>query len=271
MKTTCQMPVREQAVKPICGTSLGVSALKPSANRHSKSKDGAKRLKVPSQVSKKNGSSDLSWNWINLRAWLGVSAADLAESQPRPYCFVHNIHYAKSRMGSRSALTGNFCTVWNAPNASAPTADALVTPEGHRFQAGDLAWWSLAIRQAEAFRVLSRKQREMRGGPGAAASTDGRQDGMEADALAPVASALMRQVRSGPSSLPDREISSEARRETQQGQPKARATVCKQTARRILSGKPALSTQINEGDRGSLGLTPKNRPKSAARRTGGAA
>lgn len=149
--------------------------------------------------------------------------------------------------------------------------DALVTPEGHRFQAGDLAWWSLAIRQAEAFRVLSRKQREMRGGPGAAASTDGRQDGMEADALAPVASALMRQVRSGPSSLPDREISSEARRETQQGQPKARATVCKQTARRILSGKPALSTQINEGDRGSLGLTPKNRPKSAARRTGGAA
>lgn len=29
--------------------------------------------------------------------------------------------------------------------------DVLVTPEGHRFQAGQLAWWSLLVRQARAF------------------------------------------------------------------------------------------------------------------------
>ena len=30
--------------------------------------------------------------------------------------------------------------------------DVLVTPEGHEFKAGDLAWWSLLVRQAREFR-----------------------------------------------------------------------------------------------------------------------
>lgn len=37
--------------------------------------------------------------------------------------------------------------------------DTLHTPEGHRFRAGDLAWWSLLIRQAEAFRAVMRERR----------------------------------------------------------------------------------------------------------------
>lgn len=37
--------------------------------------------------------------------------------------------------------------------------DTLYTPEGHRFRAGDLAWWSLLIRQAEAFREIMRERR----------------------------------------------------------------------------------------------------------------
>src|SRR5690606_9143088 len=36
--------------------------------------------------------------------------------------------------------------------------EVLVTPEGHRFHAGDLAWWSLLIRRARAFSAL-RQQR----------------------------------------------------------------------------------------------------------------
>jgi len=149
--------------------------------------------------------------------------------------------------------------------------DALVTPEGHRFQAADLAWWSLAIRQAEAFRVLSRKQREMRHDAERGPLGNGGNDGGEGDALAPVASALLRQVRSGPSSLPDRKVNSEARRtaggETQSGRPKVERV----PASRCSTGlaKDALPARISEGERGSPSLTPQYRPKSAVRRTGG--
>jgi len=38
--------------------------------------------------------------------------------------------------------------------------DVLVTPEGHRFQAGELGWWSLLVRQACAFREVLRDRRE---------------------------------------------------------------------------------------------------------------
>jgi hypothetical protein len=37
--------------------------------------------------------------------------------------------------------------------------DVLFTPEGHRFQAGELAWWSLLVRQAHAFAQLMAAQR----------------------------------------------------------------------------------------------------------------
>lgn len=37
--------------------------------------------------------------------------------------------------------------------------DALVTPEGHEFRAGDLAWWSLTVRQAHEFQAIMRERR----------------------------------------------------------------------------------------------------------------
>lgn len=37
--------------------------------------------------------------------------------------------------------------------------DVLVTPEGHEFPAGDLAWWSLLIRQAREFRRIQAERR----------------------------------------------------------------------------------------------------------------
>lgn len=37
--------------------------------------------------------------------------------------------------------------------------NVLVTPEGHRFEAGDLAWWSLLVRQAHEFRALMATRR----------------------------------------------------------------------------------------------------------------
>lgn len=38
--------------------------------------------------------------------------------------------------------------------------ETLITPEGHRFHAGDLAWWSLLIRRARAFSDLCRHARQ---------------------------------------------------------------------------------------------------------------
>lgn len=37
--------------------------------------------------------------------------------------------------------------------------EVLITPEGHRFHAGDLAWWSLLVRRARAFEDLSAARR----------------------------------------------------------------------------------------------------------------
>lgn len=45
--------------------------------------------------------------------------------------------------------------------------DALVTPEGHEFRAGDLAWWSLTVRQAHEFQNLLRARRAAEPGAGA--------------------------------------------------------------------------------------------------------
>lgn len=41
--------------------------------------------------------------------------------------------------------------------------DALVTPEGHEFRAGDLAWWSLTVRQAHEFQAIMRERRGQHG------------------------------------------------------------------------------------------------------------
>lgn len=37
--------------------------------------------------------------------------------------------------------------------------NVLITPEGHQFEAGDLAWWSLLVRRAKAFGELLRAGR----------------------------------------------------------------------------------------------------------------
>jgi transcriptional regulator with XRE-family HTH domain len=51
------------------------------------------------------------------------------------------------------------------------SGDTLVTPEGHRFHAGDLAWWSLLVRRARAFSAL-RAARDAEAGAGEAARPD---------------------------------------------------------------------------------------------------
>jgi hypothetical protein len=41
--------------------------------------------------------------------------------------------------------------------------DTLITPEGHQFQAGELGWWSLLVRQARAFREVLRDRDDKAG------------------------------------------------------------------------------------------------------------
>lgn len=80
--------------------------------------------------------------------------------------------------------------------------DALTTPEGHQFRSGDLAWWSLLIRQADAFRVIMDKQRKAAaeradGAPATAVSDD---DARHAGApQMSLAQSLLAGVRSRPS------------------------------------------------------------------------
>jgi hypothetical protein len=54
--------------------------------------------------------------------------------------------------------------------------DVLVTPEGHRFQAGELAWWSLLVRRARAFSEL-RAARDAKAGAGEPARPDAEEPG----------------------------------------------------------------------------------------------
>lgn len=43
--------------------------------------------------------------------------------------------------------------------------DVLVTPEGHEFAAGDLAWWSLLVRQAREYRTARAQLRALQDAP----------------------------------------------------------------------------------------------------------
>ncbi len=150
--------------------------------------------------------------------------------------------------------------------------DVLVTPEGHRFPAQDLTWWSLAMRQAEAFRSLSRKQREQQRSDTSEGSEAGRQAGTEPPAGAAVALSLLQQVRSAASSLPGRKARREVLRTagdgSQSGRPKPERVQQAAAPRGLATD--VLSAPICEGERGSHSLTPQSGPKSAARRTGGA-
>ncbi|MFI8716345.1 VC1465 family Xer recombination activation factor [Stenotrophomonas sp. NPDC077464] len=156
----------------------------------------------------------------------------------------------------------------------------LHTPEGHTFPAADLAWWSLAIRQAEAFRSIMREQRSEKPGTASEGSDVGRQAGMEPGALAGVATSLLTQVGSAASSLPGRTASSEAPQTpgrcnaTQVG---AEGTGKDTKERQAAAGVgPAKDVRppLSRGGRGSHSLTHKSRPKSAITRpasSGGAA
>ncbi|MCA0299482.1 MAG: VC1465 family Xer recombination activation factor [Proteobacteria bacterium] len=72
--------------------------------------------------------------------------------------------------------------------------DVLVSPEGHEFAAGDLAWWSLCTRQAEAFREIMHKQR--RAHREGADATNGASATVGAPAPTPLATAMRGHVLS---------------------------------------------------------------------------
>lgn len=154
--------------------------------------------------------------------------------------------------------------------------DVLHTPEGHTFPAADLAWWSLAIRQAEAFRSIMREQRSERHGNASQGSDAGRQASMEPVVLAGVATSLLAQVGSAASSLPDRKVASEApqtpgsRQATQVGS-EGGATGA---STGFMDPAKGVRPPLSRGGRGSHSLTHKSRPKSAITRpasSGGAA
>lgn len=144
--------------------------------------------------------------------------------------------------------------------------DVLVTPEGHKFPAGDLSWWALAIRQAEAFRSIMRQQRlakssvtqadkvDAAAGNGAGAKVPDAAS-MDAIELAVVAKYLLSQVRSAPSSLPRLQARCRA------PQPKSEGGSTEASLGFTGSAKQTLSAARMRGERGELSLTPKNRPK----------
>lgn len=150
--------------------------------------------------------------------------------------------------------------------------DVLHTPEGHTFPAADLAWWSLAIRQAEAFRSIMRKQRPGHLVADSQASGNGRKDGSEAWESATVAKSLLTQVGSAASSLPDRKVSSEApqgscRRKPYEAPPGGTGKNTKELQAAAGVG-PAKDVRppLSRGGRGSHSLTHKSRLKSAISR-----
>lgn len=86
-------------------------------------------------------------------------------------------------------------------------ADRLNTPEGHTFEAGDLAWWSLLVRQAREFRHVRRALREAQLQAAQVAAEHARQ-GVPAVACAacsaPAAAPSIDTARPGSAALVDR-------------------------------------------------------------------
>ena len=141
--------------------------------------------------------------------------------------------------------------------------DVLITPEGHKFPAADLAWWALAIRQAEAFRTLMRKQRPADHASTSQGSDAGRQAGMEPLELAAVAQSLLSQVGSAPSSLPRLQARSKAPQTPGSRQATQVGSEGVATDASIGSMGPAkdVRSPLQGGGRGSHSLTPQYRPK----------
>ncbi|WLA10716.1 VC1465 family Xer recombination activation factor [Xanthomonas translucens] len=124
----------------------------------------------------------------------------------------------------------------------------LVTPEGHQFPAADLSWWSLCVRQAEAYRQMRRAQR-----------------GAPPEPPGALASSMLAQVRSAPSNLPARQARSEVLKpagDPPQCWPKLERV--RQAAAPRGSAKQTLSTSAVRGERGELSLTPQYRPHQAS-------
>ncbi|GAE55322.1 hypothetical protein XPR_1957 [Xanthomonas arboricola pv. pruni MAFF 301420] len=149
--------------------------------------------------------------------------------------------------------------------------DVLVSPEGHAFPAADLGWWSLAIRQAEAYRTLSRKQRQAKQAHATEGSDAGACDSAEPGELAGVAKSLLQQVRSGPYSLPGRKVSSEVPRRSCRRQPTRTEPGARVPVASCGPQDPTKAAQHpgTRGGWGGLSLTPEDRPKSATPRRKG--
>lgn len=140
--------------------------------------------------------------------------------------------------------------------------DVLHTPEGHTFPASDLSWWALAIRQAEAFRSIVRRQRLAKRGAqfsetdaalgNGAQATVARAAAVDAGELAAVANSVLSQVGSVPSSLPRRQARCKA---------PSKGGLTEASFGSAGSAKHSLSAALMRGERGELSLTPKNRPQ----------
>ncbi|MCD0252534.1 VC1465 family Xer recombination activation factor [Xanthomonas campestris] len=151
-------------------------------------------------------------------------------------------------------------------------ADVLITPEGREFKAADLSWWSLVFRQAEAFRTLSRQQRQAKQQQATEGSDASACAGAEPAELVGVAMSLLKQVRSAPSSLPGRKTSSGAPQAASSiAEPLGDTGTSKKGTQACAGAGPTKAVKHlgTLGGLGGLSLTPESRPKSAAPRLKG--
>lgn len=146
--------------------------------------------------------------------------------------------------------------------------DRLITPEGHEFPAGDLAWWSLLVRQAEMFRTLIRERRQVQQPSIDGSLQGGRQAALEAQPLADVAKSLLGQVRSAPLAvrpLQGQQNGSEGRRTVASNASDSEGMASAASCGHVGQQAPSLTSKPS-GGWGGLSLTPQNRPKNAAPR-----
>jgi transcriptional regulator with XRE-family HTH domain len=112
--------------------------------------------------------------------------------------------------------------------------DTMTTPEGHNFRAGDLAWWSLLVRQAHEFQRIMRERRAE-----AAAGREAAGGSARSSAVPPGPVARSGALDSTPAPAVEAELPG---RDAQQGAPSDRSTVgrCEQRTGRVSeAGIPA--------------------------------
>ena len=184
----------------------------------------------------------------------GIRTSARGSVARHPCLYLHNRHYAKSRVAQRAALrrsplqrrhharrflearlrlrltqaecadllqiTPRTLRYWEAGSVRIPHAayrllrvlgggrylddpawrsftvrgDVLVTPEGHEFPAGDLAWWSLLVRQAREYRTARAQLRALQDAPHAAGANGAQATVAPAAGVAPCAASIAEAV-----------------------------------------------------------------------------